>query len=65
MPLVTKLTRAIGVKHPILCGGMHHVGFAPLAAAVSMQCHCYIQSGTRRVTESIIKFIRKHDIDVG
>lgn len=31
----TKLTKAIGVKYPIIQGGMHHVGLAPLAGAVS------------------------------
>lgn len=35
MPLVTKLTRAVGILHPIIQGGMHYVGYAPLAAAVS------------------------------
>ena len=27
MVLVTKLTRALGIRHPIVQGGMHHVGF--------------------------------------
>jgi NAD(P)H-dependent flavin oxidoreductase YrpB (nitropropane dioxygenase family) len=35
MPLVTELTRALGIAKPLIQGGMHHVGFAPLAAAVS------------------------------
>jgi len=35
MPLVTKLTQRLGIKHPIIQGGMHYVGYAPLAAAVS------------------------------
>jgi NADH:quinone reductase (non-electrogenic) len=35
MPIRTALTRALGIRHPIIQGGMHHVGFAPLAAAVS------------------------------
>eukprot|EP00947_MAST-08B_sp_MAST-8B-sp1_P005501 g5501.t1 len=35
MPLNTWLTRTLGIRHPIIQGGMHHVGFAPLAAAVS------------------------------
>jgi NAD(P)H-dependent flavin oxidoreductase YrpB (nitropropane dioxygenase family) len=33
--LSTKLTRALKIKHPIIQGGMHHVGLAPLAGAVS------------------------------
>ena len=35
MPLATELTRALGISKPLIQGGMHHVGFAPLAAAVS------------------------------
>ena len=36
MGFVTKLTKMAGIRHPIIQGGMHHVGFAPLAAAVSV-----------------------------
>ena len=35
MPLNTKITRLFGIKHPIIQGGMHFVGYAPLAAAVA------------------------------
>ncbi len=31
----TRITEMLGVKHPIVQGGMHYVGLAPLAAAVS------------------------------
>jgi len=31
----TKITDLLGIKHPIIQGGMHYVGFAELAAAVS------------------------------
>jgi nitronate monooxygenase len=31
----TKLTEALGIKHPIIQGGMHYVGYAEMAAAVS------------------------------
>ena len=31
----TRITRLLGISHPIIQGGMHHVGMAPLAAAVS------------------------------
>ena len=31
----TKITRMLGIEHPIIQGGMHYVGFAELAAAVS------------------------------
>mmetsp|Transcript_29468 Transcript_29468/g.51746 ORF Transcript_29468/g.51746 Transcript_29468/m.51746 type:complete len:330 (+) Transcript_29468:122-1111(+) len=35
MPIQTELTRALGIEHPIIQGGMHYVGYAELAAAVS------------------------------
>ena len=31
----TKITELFNIEHPIIQGGMHHVGFAELAAAVS------------------------------
>jgi hypothetical protein len=31
----TKITEMLGIKHPIVQGGMHYVGFAEMAAAVS------------------------------
>ncbi len=31
----TKITEMFGIQHPIIQGGMHHVGFAEMAAAVS------------------------------
>lgn len=31
----TKITEMLGIQHPIIQGGMHYVGFAELAAAVS------------------------------
>jgi NAD(P)H-dependent flavin oxidoreductase YrpB (nitropropane dioxygenase family) len=31
----TRITELFGIQHPIMQGGMHFVGFAPLAAAVS------------------------------
>jgi len=34
MPISTKLTRALGINHPLIQGGMHYVGYAPLVAAV-------------------------------
>ena len=35
MPLVTALTKLLGIEVPIVQGGMHHVGTAEMAAAVS------------------------------
>ena len=34
MPISTKLTRTLGITHPLIQGGMHYVGYAPLVAAV-------------------------------
>ena len=31
----TKITELFGIEHPIMQGGMHYVGLAELAAAVS------------------------------
>ena len=31
----TRITELFGVEHPVIQGGMHHVGFAEMAAAVS------------------------------
>jgi len=35
MLLTTRVTKLLGIKHPIIQGGMHYVAFAELAAAVS------------------------------
>jgi NAD(P)H-dependent flavin oxidoreductase YrpB (nitropropane dioxygenase family) len=34
-PMKTRITELFGIDHPIIQGGMHYVGFAELAAAVS------------------------------
>ena len=31
----TRITELFGIRHPIIQGGMHYVGYAELAAAVS------------------------------
>ncbi|NWG53345.1 MAG: nitronate monooxygenase [Hydrogenophilaceae bacterium] len=35
MPFKTRITELFGIEHPIIQGGMHYVGFAEMAAAVS------------------------------
>lgn len=35
MAITTRITELFGIQHPIIQGGMHYVGFAELAAAVS------------------------------
>ena len=50
----TRITELFGIKHPIIQGGMHFVGFAELAAAVSnagglgiIVVHGVISGGTK------------------
>ena len=35
MVLKTRITELLNIKHPIIQGGMHYVGYAEMAAAVS------------------------------
>jgi nitronate monooxygenase len=35
MVLVTRVTKLLGIRHPVIQGGMHYVGYAELASAVS------------------------------
>ena len=35
MVIRTKFTEDVGIEQPIVMGGMHYVGYAELAAAVS------------------------------
>ena len=35
MTIKTKITEMFGIEHPIIQGGMHFVGYAEMAAAVS------------------------------
>ena len=43
----TKITKMLGIEHPVIQGGMHYVGFAELAAAVS-------NSGGLTIPDSLI-----------
>ncbi|WRT68466.1 uncharacterized protein IL334_005442 [Kwoniella shivajii] len=36
MPIATELTRLLGIKYPIVQGGMQWVGTPPLAASVAL-----------------------------
>ena len=42
MPLTTKLTKALGIKHPLIQGGMHYVGYAPLVRLEKYQCQTLV-----------------------
>src|SRR6267142_2336057 len=56
----TRITELFGIKHPIIQGGMHFVGFAELAAAVSNADGLGIITGlTQRTPELLAKEIAK------
>jgi len=60
----TAITEMFGIEHPIIQGGMHYVGFAELAAAVSNAGGLGIITGlTQRTPELLAKEIaRCHDM---
>ncbi len=56
----TRITSLFGIEHPIIQGGMHFVGFAELAAAVSNAGGLGIITGlTQRTPELLAKEIKK------
>lgn len=56
----TKITELFGIEHPIIQGGMHYVGFAELAAAVSNAGGLGIVTGlTQRTPEKLAAEIAK------
>jgi len=56
----TKITELFGIQHPIIQGGMHFVGFAELAAAVSNAGGLGIITGlTQRTPEALANEIRR------
>ncbi|HUN68065.1 MAG TPA: nitronate monooxygenase family protein [Burkholderiales bacterium] len=56
----TRITEMLGIEHPIIQGGMHFVGFAELAAAVSNAGGLGIITGlTQRTPEDLAKEIRR------
>ena len=60
----TRITELFGIEHPIIQGGMHHVGFASLAAAVSNAGGLGIITGlTQPTPEDLAREIaRAHDL---
>src|ERR1043166_7525157 len=60
----TAITELFGIEHPIIQGGMHYVGFAELAAAVSNSGGLGIITGlTQKTPELLAKEIaRCHDL---
>jgi len=56
----TRITEMFGIKHPIIQGGMHYVGFAEMAAAVSNAGGLGIITGlTQRSPEALAAEIAK------
>ena len=56
----TQITEMFGIEHPIIQGGMHYVGFAELAAAVSNAGGLGIITGlTQRTPELLANEIRR------
>ncbi|KAJ8131073.1 hypothetical protein O1611_g2551 [Lasiodiplodia mahajangana] len=60
MPFDTELTRRLGIKIPVVQGGMQHVGYAELASAVSNAGGLGILTAlTQPTPEDLRKEIRK------
>jgi NADH:quinone reductase (non-electrogenic) len=56
----TRITEMFGIEHPIIQGGMHYVGFAELAAAVSNAGGLGIITGlTQRTPEDLAREISR------
>ncbi|HEY2257997.1 MAG TPA: nitronate monooxygenase family protein [Variovorax sp.] len=56
----TRITELFGIEHPIIQGGMHYVGFAEMAAAVSNAGGLGIITGlTQRTPELLAQEIRR------
>src|ERR1700709_515895 len=50
----TRITELFGIEHPIIQGGMHFVGFAELAAAVSNAGGLGIITGLTQRTPALL-----------
>src|SRR5580765_1881422 len=56
----TRITELLGIRHPIIQGGMHYVGFAELASAVSNAGGLGIITGlTQRTPDALAREIRR------
>ena len=56
----TRITQLLNIEHPIIQGGMHYVGFAELAAAVSNAGGLGIITGlTQKTPEALSKEIAR------
>jgi NADH:quinone reductase (non-electrogenic) len=60
LTMKTRITELFGIQHPIIQGGMHYVGFAELASAVSNAGGLGIITGrTQRTPEALANEIRR------
>jgi NADH:quinone reductase (non-electrogenic) len=60
LPLSTRITELFGIQHPIIQGGMHYVGLAEMAAAVSNAGGLGILTGlTQRTPEDLANEITR------
>jgi nitronate monooxygenase len=58
--MLTRITDLFGIRHPIIQGGMHYVGFAELAAAVSNAGGLGIITGlTQKTPDALAAEIRR------
>lgn len=56
----TRITELFGIEHPIIQGGMHYVGYAPLASAVSNAGGLGLLTGLTQATpENLAREIRR------
>ncbi len=56
----TRITEMFGIEHPVIQGGMHFVGYAEMAAAVSNAGGLGIITGlTQRSAADLAKEIRR------
>ena len=56
----TRITELFGIEHPVIQGGMHHVGYAEMAAAVSNAGGLGIITGlTQRTPKDLANEIAK------
>ena len=51
----TRITELFNIQHPIIQGGMHYVGFAELASAVSNAGGLGIITGLTQKTQTILQ----------
>ncbi len=60
----TRITKLFNIKHPVIQGGMHYVGFAELASAVSNAGGLGIITGlTQKTPDDLAREIARCRVD--